>query len=226
MNKQENLSRLYRHRFVPAEQGMKRRIWRALCDHFFQDIVGRDKVVLDLACGYGEFINAIQAKKKYGVDLNPDSAKFVSGDVELFGSPAMQIPLPADSVDVVFTSNFLEHLTSKDECSAVLGECHRILRPGGKMIIMGPNIRYLADKYWDFYDHHLPLSHLSLEEGLLQAGFVVERLVPRFLPYTAVKTRLPTHPVFVTAYLKVPFVWRFMGHQFLAVARKPSVCGP
>ena len=31
---------------------------------------------------------------------------------------------------------------------------------------MGPNIRYLAAEYWDFYDHYLPLSHLSLEEGL------------------------------------------------------------
>ena len=41
---------------------------------------------------------------------------------------------------------------------------------------MGPNIRYLADRYWDFYDHHLALSHLSLEEGLVQAGYRVDRV--------------------------------------------------
>jgi hypothetical protein len=49
---------------------------------------------------------------------------------------------------------------------------------------MGPNIRYAYREYWDYYDHYLPLSHLSLGEGLTQAGFAVERVSPRFLPYT------------------------------------------
>src|SRR5262249_53705646 len=125
-----------------------------------------------------------------------------------------------EGVDVVFASNFLEHLRSKEECDRVLAEVRRILRPGGRFVIMGPNIRYLAAEYWDFYDHYLPLSHLSLEEGLVQADYEIERIIPRFLPYTT-RSRLPQHPFLIACYLNVPLAWRFMGKQFLVVARKP-----
>ena len=144
-------------------------------------------------CGYGEFINNIKAKKKYAIDLNPDARQFLDPEIEFCLAPANAISqLGNDIVDVVFTSNFLEHLKTKEECDAVLAEVLRILRPGGRFVIMGPNIRYLAAEYWDFYDHYLPLSHLSLEEGLVQAGYEVETIVPRFLPYTT-RSALPQH---------------------------------
>ena len=123
--------------------------------------------------------------------------------MELFAAPANAIPLGDGTVDVVFTSNFLEHLHHKAECDQVFAEVKRILAPGGTFIIIGPNIRYLADRYWDFYDHHLPLSHLSLEEGLIQAGYRVELIIPKFLPYTA-KSAIPKHPSLVALYLEVP----------------------
>jgi hypothetical protein len=87
---------------------------------------------------------------------------------------------------------------------------------------MGPNIRYLAAEYWDFYDHYLPLSHLSLEEGLIQAGYDVHQIIPRFLPYTT-RSILPQHPMLIQLYLKLPIVWRILGKQFLLVARKPAL---
>jgi SAM-dependent methyltransferase len=215
-----DLAALYQHRFAAENQPRKVRIWQTLCSQFFQPLVGRDRTVLDLACGYGEFINAIEARKKYGLDINPDVRKFVRSDVELLAAPATAIPLADCTVDVVFSSNFLEHLRDKAECDQVFAEIRRILRPGGTFIVMGPNIRFLANRYWDFYDHHLPLSHLSLEEGLIQAGYVVEQVIAKFLPYTA-KSAIPTHPALVALYLRVPLAWRIMGRQFLVVARKP-----
>jgi SAM-dependent methyltransferase len=214
-----DLAALYQHRFTLEDRAKKIRIWKVLCSQFFQSIVGDDKSVLDLACGYGEFINAIAAREKYGIDLNPDTASFLDKNIKIFNAPATAIPLPDETVDVVFTSNFLEHLKTKDECDKVFAEVKRILKPSGKFIIMGPNIRYLADRYWDYYDHHLPLSHLSLEEGLVQAGYDVELNIAKFLPYTA-KSALPTHPALVALYLKVPLAWRIMGRQFLVVAAK------
>lgn len=59
------------------------------------------------------------------------------------------------------------------------------------MLVLQPNIRYLGSRYWDFYDHMTPLTHLSLSEGLLKNGFRVERLIPKFLPYRF-KSRLPS----------------------------------
>jgi SAM-dependent methyltransferase len=216
-----NLTALYRFRFRESERPQKMALWKTLCDRFFQQVVGNEQVVVDLACGYGEFINNIKAKKKYAVDVNPDASQYLDPDVEFCLSRADAIQgIDDNSIDVVFASNFLEHLKTKDECDAVLSEVSRILKPGGRFVIMGPNIRYLASKYWDFYDHYLPLSHLSLEEGLVQAGYNVVDIVPRFLPYTT-RSALPQHQMLVALYLKIPILWRFLGKQFLVVGQKP-----
>jgi SAM-dependent methyltransferase len=217
-----DLAALYRFRFRESEREKKMLIWKALCAHYFQRLVGEGKIIADLACGYGEFINNIKGAKKYGIDLNPDAPKFLNKEVEFCFARADKIEaIASDSLDVVFTSNFLEHLKTKEECDAVLAEVRRMLKPGGRFIIMGPNIRYLAAEYWDFYDHYLPLSHLSLEEGLVQAGYEVEAIIARFLPYTT-RSALPQHPTLVALYLKLPIVWRILGKQFLVTGRKPT----
>jgi hypothetical protein len=86
---------------------------------------------------------------------------------------------------------------------------------------MGPNIKYLAGDYWDFIDHHLPLSHVSLAEALHLAGFAVELSVPRFLPYTM--SGKAEQPIWMLKlYLACPALWPLAGKQFLIVARKPG----
>jgi len=88
-------------------------------------------------------------------------------------------------------------------------------------VLMGPNIRYLAAEYWDFYDHYLPLSHLSLEEGLSIAGFSVKRVIARFLPYTT-RSALPKAAFLIAAYVQMPWAWPLFGKQFLLVSEKPA----
>jgi len=218
-----DLSTLYRNRFEEARQDEKNTMWRAICDAYMQDAIGHDKVVLDLASGYGEFSRNIEASKKIAIDLNPDAGSYLDPDVEFHNVAADTFTASTGEgvADVVFTSNFLEHLPNKTVCDAVLAEVLKVLRPGGRFVIMGPNIRYLASEYWDFYDHYLPLSHLSLEEGLQQSGFEIEKVIPRFLPYTT-KSALPTHPFLIKAYLKMPIFWPLLGKQFLVTARKPA----
>jgi SAM-dependent methyltransferase len=217
-----DLASLYRFRFNEADLPGKMKIWQTLCRDFFQRYIDPQMTVLDVACGYGEFINNIQAKSKHAIDLNPDTKGFLGSDVSFHETRADDMVGLADaSIDVAFTSNFLEHLESKSMCDSVFKEVLRVLRPGGKFIVMGPNIRYLAREYWDFYDHHLPLSHSSLEEGLSINGFRVIRNIPRFLPYTT-RSALPQHPLLVSTYLKVPFVWPVLGRQFLLIAEKPA----
>lgn len=215
-----DLASLYRFRFNEADLPGKMRIWQTLCADFFQQFIPDESTVLDVACGYGEFINNIVAKKKHAIDLNTDVKRFLRDDIafHLTKADAME-GIESDSVDVAFTSNFLEHLESKNVCDAVLREVLRVLRPGGKFIVMGPNIRYLAGEYWDFYDHHLPLSNLSLEEGLVMNGFRVTRNIAKFLPYTT-RSAIPQHPLLVKMYLKFPPAWSILGKQFLLVAEK------
>jgi len=215
-----DLAALYRNRFSEADLPGKRRIWEVLCRDFFQQYVSPDDSVLDIAAGYGEFINNIRSGRKFAVDLNPDTTEFLDDDVTFHQTAADQLTAFPDNVlDVVFTSNFLEHLPDKAALSRVFAEINRVLRPGGKVLIMGPNIRCIPGAYWDFFDHTLALSHATVAEGLLLHGFALDRVVDRFLPYTT-RTALPQHPLLVSLYLKFPLAWKILGAQFFIVGHK------
>ncbi len=218
----DGLAKLYRNRFSEDELPRKNAIWRVICRHFFQRYIASTDTVVDLACGYGEFINNISAGEKIALDINPDSSRHLQGDVRFEQVAATDLGAFMDGkADVVFTSNFLEHLPDKQTLELLLDQIMLALKPGGRYLIMGPNLRYLPGEYWDFYDHHLGLTHLSLCEVLAVKGFQLETCIDRFLPYTT-QGALPTHPLLVRAYLAFPFVWRFLGRQFFIVARKPG----
>ena len=220
MNNQQ-LSALYKIRFSDSELPRKNAIWKIICQDFLQTSISPSDTLLDIASGYGEFINNINCKRKISVDLNADTRDFLSKEIEFHNISATQISrLSSEGVDVIFTSNFLEHLPNKAVLDELLKEAFKTLRPGGKFLILGPNLKYLAADYWDFYDHHLGLTHLSLCEALQLSGFSIDQCVDKFLPYTT-QGSLPTHPLLVKLYLKVPFVWRILGKQFFIVARKP-----
>jgi SAM-dependent methyltransferase len=221
MDEQE-LAALYRQRFPDEELARKAAIWKVLCERYFQRYVESGDTVVDLACGYGEFINHISARRKIAIDLNPDAARYLAGEVQFELSPASSVgELLGGEADVVFTSNFLEHLPDKAALENLLEQVLAALRPGGRFLVMGPNLRYLPGEYWDFYDHSLGLTHLSLSEVLAMKGFQLENCVARFLPYTT-RGALPTHPALVRMYLSLPPVWRLLGKQFFIASRKPT----
>ncbi len=105
-----------------------------------------------------------------------------------------------------------------------LEEAFRCLKPDGKLLAMGPNIRFLASEYWDFWDHLLALSDRSLAEGLENSGFIILENHDRFLPYTMVNRR--EQPLFMLSlYLKLRPAWKFFGRQFLIIAAKKRPSG-
>lgn len=213
------LSELYSQRF-DAALTYRNEVWKILAREFFQKWVPGDATILDLGCGYGEFINNIGARKKYGMDLNANAGRHLATDVEfLFQDCSQHWPLADGSLDLVFTSNFFEHLPSKNTLSMTLDQACRRLREGGRLIAMGPNIKFLPGKYWDFWDHYLPLTEASLAEGLTTRGFDVVLQRDRFLPYTMVGAR-HWPMAFVRAYLHLPIIWKALGRQFLVVAEK------
>ena len=216
------LERIYARRFE-AETAYRLKIWKTLVNDFFSSYVAPEESVLDLGCGYGQFINNIRAQQKYAMDMNPRARQHLAPDVHFLEQDCSAVwMLSSDTLDVVFTSNFFEHLPNKRALSDTLKEAYRCLRPGGTLIAMGPNIKFLPGLYWDFYDHHLPLSELSLKEALEIVGFRCLRVTSRFLPYTMVNA--PRYPsAFLSAYLKVPLLWRVIGRQFLIVATKPGI---
>lgn len=220
MSPEIDLAKLYRGRFDDQELAAKYRIWRVLCRHFFQRHVGDEDTVLDLGAGYCEFVNMIRCRQRIPVDRNPEIRRWAAEGVRVVvaDSTAME-PIPDDSVDVVFASNFFEHLPTTDDLLATLREVRRVLRPGGRLLVLQPNIAAIGGRYWDFLDHHLPLTERTLAEafGIVNPEVVESRA--RLLPYTT-KSRLPQHPLLVWLYLKVRPAHRLLGGQAWVVGVK------
>lgn len=219
-----DLTKLYKRRFDESELIQKNIIWKILCEDFFQRYIPKDSSVLDIGAGYCEFINHIDCLKKYAVDLNEDMPKFANDDIETFVGSSTELSfLQDDSVDTIFMSNFLEHLTNKTEVMETLLEAFRVLKPGGNIIILQPNIKYAYREYWDFFDHNIiAFSENSLSEALELAGFKIKQALPRFLPYST-KSKIPKSSFLIKLYLKLPFMWRILGKQMLALATKPCI---
>jgi SAM-dependent methyltransferase len=219
-NTQRELSKIYHRRFSRTAE-YRNRVWRVLTREFFSRWVVSDATVLDLGCGYGEFVNNIAAGRKLAMDLNPDAPAHLASGVEFLHQDCSQPwPAAAEGLDVVFTSNFFEHLPDKEALNRTLREALRCLKPGGRLIALGPNIKFLHGQYWDFYDHHIYLTEASLGEAMEVEGYEIEFIAPRFLPFTMVEA--PEYPMgFVRTFIRVPLLWKIFGKQFLVVARRP-----
>lgn len=209
----------YTRRFDETESREKDVLWREVI-RYLSRWISPDAVVLDLGCDRGHFIRQVPARERWGTDVRDVSAhlgpevRFVRGD-----GLALRDALPAGHFDVVFASNYLEHLAGPDAVVEQLRVAHDLLRPGGRLIVLQPNISLLGGAYWDFIDHRVALNERSLVEAAELAGFTTQRLIKRFLPYTT-KSRLPQHPLLVRAYLALPPAWLFFGKQTLYVGAR------
>jgi SAM-dependent methyltransferase len=213
-----DLDAIYKVRFENQEVHRKQ-VWLVLANYFSRWIPS-DSVVLDLGCGYCEFINQVQCSAKFGMDLNPEARKRASADVHILEQDcSIAWSVPPATLTTVFTSNFLEHLPTKAHVEGTLSHAHNALRSGGRLIAMGPNVKCVPGAYWDFFDHYVALTELSMKEILTKCGFEVEVCLKSFLPYSMSQGR--TYPSWMLrSYLALPLIWPLFGKQFLVVAKK------
>jgi SAM-dependent methyltransferase len=218
-----SLTRIYEHRFDGIPPAKKLAVWREIAEFILKDAArlrGGAAIasVLDPACGDGEFLNGClgQSTQLLGCDLRQrptslhDSIGFHQGFFQT---------LDLDQhFELIWVSNLLEHLPDPETLQDFLLQSKSRLSPGGILTIMGPNIKYCASEYWDFADHLLPLSHLTVLEHLASAGFETLDCSPRFLPYSF-RSRLPAHPLLTRTYLKIRPAWQLLGKQFLIRAK-------
>jgi SAM-dependent methyltransferase len=110
------------------------------------------KTVVELGCSEGYLLEAFLADQTFeaiGVDNDPDALQFArmrrGNLIRFLQSTDASIPLPDESVDVIYSIDTFEHLMALRE---MMLDCHRILRPGGRMLILfGP--------YYNPYGAHL-----------------------------------------------------------------------
>ena len=215
------LKEVYELRFNEADHATKDAIWRELGKYLQRYIVPGARVV-DIACDIGYFIRNIQAAERWATDIR-DVGGSLPAEVRFVHASGLELAkvMPNDYFDLAFFSNYLEHLPSTEGVLEQLRVAHALLKPGGRILILQPNIRLIGGSYWDFIDHQTALTEKSLDEAATMAGFRTKQIIARFLPYTT-KSRLPQHPLLVRAYLACPPAWRWLGKQTLYLGEKPA----
>jgi len=87
-------------------------------------------------CGVHKVVFSKSDKiKLISLDINPENL-MRNPNPNIITADAMKMPLKASSIDVITCEHFFEHLENP---MAVMGECWRVLRPGGKLIFTTPN---------------------------------------------------------------------------------------
>lgn len=178
-------------------------LWQSLWRFYFCKLISPNDCVLDLGCGYGNFINNVVARRRIAVDTWDGFLAYVDPPIERVVGSVTDLGFIEDgAVDFAFASNLFEHLARADFTS-VLETLRRKLAAGGTLNILQPNYRYAYKEYFDDYTHISVFSNISLTDFLQANGFDVLDVRPRFLPLT-VKSRLPISPWLIRGYLASP----------------------
>lgn len=178
-------------------------VWKSLWRFYFCKLISPNDCVLDLGCGYGDFINNVIARRRIAIDSWDGFLAYLDPPVErVVGSVTDLNFIEEGAVDFAFASNLFEHLSQAD-FTCVLEMLRRKLAPGGTLNILQPNYRYAYRQYFDDYTHVSMFSHISLTDFLSANSFDALEIRPRFLPLT-IRTRLPVSPWLIRAYLVSP----------------------
>jgi SAM-dependent methyltransferase len=121
-----------------------------------------DARILDIGCGDGFHLNLLRqfgpaGWMLEGLDVDPRAARFArESGLKVHLGYIEELNLPADSYDVVYSIQTIEHVSSPH---AILSEVRRILKPGGTMVIVTDNTdsldaRLFRQSYWGGY--HFP----------------------------------------------------------------------
>lgn len=128
--------------------------------------------ILDNGCGRGDFLQGFIncGMECYGTDLEEGTIIFsggghISGGVDLEKNV---LPYEDNYFDVVFSKSVIEHIHSP---SNYLNEMKRVLKPGGRIIIMVPDWQTCMYIYYDDFSHVQPYTRVGLHDTLEVFGF-------------------------------------------------------
>lgn len=110
--------------------------------------------LVDVMCGRGEHARAFQklGLDVWCVDMSPEAAEVVEGREDRLKQCDMNLedlPFEDESFDVVFCKSAIEHVNADH----LLAEFRRVLKPGGKVVIL------TLDWYYTYRMHYIDHTH-------------------------------------------------------------------
>lgn len=135
----------------------------------YQKFLSPTDSVLDFGCGGGYLLKALICGRKLGYDINPAALKeCMANSIEAVNDLGL---IDQDRFDIAISNHSLEHVPSPLNS---LREIHRVLRPGGTLLLCTPIDDWRRNKTYDPADinHHLfTWAPLNMGHLLSDAGF-------------------------------------------------------
>lgn len=138
-------------------------------NRWFRDMNGP---ILDVACAAGDFI-AVKPDIIEGIDIDEDNLRrakekgFMVRKIDIDKGEMSQ--LTSDTYEGVMASQIIEHLERPLE---FLKEVRRVLKPGGRAVVLTPSMPHGLGAFWDDYTHKHPFTKRSLRMIAYDAGFI------------------------------------------------------
>lgn len=146
--------------------------------------------LLEIGCGRGEFLDVFRSLNVecYGIDQsdycgkNKDYLNVICLDIS-----KNKLPYDENTFDVVYHKSFLEHLYLPDD---LMKETYRVLKRGGRVIILTPDWVTQMQVFYEDFTHSRPYDVTALSDLLKVYGF------------SEIKTEL---------FYQLPILWRYPG---------------
>lgn len=204
-------------RLSPSHRQGAAMVWGLVSKDIQSMLPAKPQHALDLGAGYGDFINEFDAPEKWAADLWPGMKQSLKPGIRAITADITNPieGLPQDHFDLCFMSNVLEHFTVEDALK-ILWNVRRYCKNGAHLVLLQPNFTYCSKHYFDDYTHKTIFTAEGLSNFLLDNGFELVRVEPRYLPFSF-KSRLPRPRWMVWLYLQLP--WKPLAAQMLLIAR-------
>lgn len=135
---------------------------------------GEERLVLDVGSGAGNMAHHLaHYGQVIGIDFNPRPLPVAQARALITGQASGDaLPFPNDTFDLAALLDTVEHIP--DELG-VFAEVHRVLKPGGKVMITVPAFMWLWSYNDVINDHQRRYTVRELRQKLELSGFRVKR---------------------------------------------------
>lgn len=138
----------------------------------------RQKEILDVGCGTGAILQRLgNPERNVGIDLGDEAVSFCRrrGLTNVQKGDVCALPFEDASFDALICSSVLYHQWVRDVAGAVR-EMHRVLRPGGLLLINVPAFRFLHSAHDVAVMTARRFRKPELRDLLLDQNFSIRRL--------------------------------------------------
>ncbi len=165
--KKDYVSIVYNEKRTP-KTGYPFRLARYLMQRFD---LKRGECLLEIGCGRGDFLAAFSeiGLDCSAVDREKGCQSLLPGfEIKQCDITKEPLPFKDDSFDIVYHKSLIEHF---DNYNNLMDETLRVLKPGGKVIILTPDWVSQMENFYEDYTHRHPYTALALKDLLTEWGF-------------------------------------------------------